>query len=57
MFQVQLTNFGTYLADKFNSFEQAVLFAKSKGFEATIHDNKNGGVAGCWHPINGVSKW
>lgn len=57
MFQVSLTNFGVYFAEKFNSFADAVEFAKSKGFEATIHDTKNGGVAGTWSPIGGARKW
>lgn len=57
MFQVSLTNFGTYFAERFETFEAAISFAKSKGFEATIHDTKNGGIAGSWRPIGGVSDW
>lgn len=59
MYQVQLTNFGTYFPNRFDTFEQAIEFAKLKGFEATIHDldYKRGGVAGLWSPIRGVEDW
>lgn len=57
MFSVSLTNFGTYFAERFDSFEAAVAFARSKGFEATIHDNVAGGVAGTWSPIGGARRW
>lgn len=57
MFQVSLTNFGTYFADQFATFEAAVAFAKTKGFEATIHDVTYGGIAGTWSPIGGANRW
>lgn len=56
-YQVSLHNFGIYFDEKFDSFCDAISFAKSKGFEATIHDLINGGVAGTWSPISGVNKW
>lgn len=56
MFTVSLTNFGTHYADKFATFEAAVAFAKSKGFEATIHNDANG-VAGTWSPLYGARRW
>ena len=57
MFSVSLTNFGIHFAERFSTFAAAVAFAKTKGFEATIHDNVNGGVAGTWSPINGACPW
>lgn len=56
-YQVSLTNFGIYFEEKFDSFQEAVEFAKSKGFDATIHDLVNGGVAGTWSIIGGARKW
>lgn len=58
MFSVSLTNFGTHFPDRFDSFEAAVDFAKTKGFEATIH-NTAGGVAGkdVVAYISGAARW
>lgn len=56
-FQVSLTNVGTYFPDVFETFEAGVEFAKSKGFEATIHDLDSGGVAGTWSPVSGAARW
>jgi hypothetical protein len=55
MFQVSLTNFGTKFSNSFATFEQAVEFAKSKGFECTIHSGNS--VAGTWSPIGGSRQW
>lgn len=55
MFTVSLTNFGTHFADRFDTFDAAVAFAKTKGFEATIHTTS--GVAGTWSPISGATRW
>lgn len=57
MFTVSLTNFGTHFADRFETFQAAVGFAQTKGFEATIHDLTHGGVAGTWSPISGACHW
>lgn len=57
MFTVSLTNFGTYFTNTFSTFEEAVEFAKSKGFEATIGYEKANGVAGTWSPISGAQRW
>jgi len=56
MFYVSLTNFGTYFAERFATFEEAVAFARAKGFEATIHHTA-GGVAGTWSPLGGARRW
>ena len=57
MYQVSLSYVGVHFADEFATFEAAVEFAKSKGFSATIHDLKHGGIAGCWTPLNGTDDW
>jgi hypothetical protein len=55
MFKVSLTNFGILFPDSFETFEAAVVFVKSKGFEATIFDTKN--VVGSWSPIGGTRRF
>lgn len=56
-FTVSLTNFGIHFPQTFDSFEDAVEFAKSKGFEATIGYEPANGVAGTWSPIGGSCRW
>jgi hypothetical protein len=56
-FSVSHTNFGRHFEECFATFDDAVTFAKAKGFEATIHDVINGGVAGTWSPIGGAQRW
>lgn len=57
MFRVVHPNFGRRFDKVFRSWQAAVEFAKSKGFEATIEDYANGGIAGVWSPIYGARKW
>jgi hypothetical protein len=56
MLKVSLTNFGTRYSETFESFEAAVAFCKSKGFECTISDGK-GNVAGSWSPLYGSRRF
>lgn len=56
-FSVSLTYIGSYFSERFETFQKAVDFAVTKGFEATIHDIKKGGVAGTWSPISGSNRW
>lgn len=56
-YHVMLTNFGTKFADTFKTFEDAVKFAKTKGFEATISEDDLNEIAGTWSPIGGARRW
>lgn len=55
MFSVYLTNFQNHLEPRFASFEEAVAFARSKGFEASILLGRV--CVGAWSPICGARRW
>lgn len=53
MYHIFLSNMGYGFPDRFSTFDAAVAFAKTKGFEATIYHNK--APVGHWSPISGAT--
>lgn len=54
-YRLWLTNFNYYLDAQFARQEDAVAYAKTKGFETAIHLTHGGGtqVVGYWGPLGG----
>lgn len=52
-YSVYFHNHGYYAQDKFETFSEALAYAKSKGFEASIHDGVDKMLA-FWGPIGGL---
>lgn len=55
MFFIFYTNFGYGPDASFSTEEEAIVFARSKGFEATVRykDAVVNKPVGCWSPIGG----
>jgi len=56
MYKIHFTNFGYGPDDSFATISEAVDFAKSKGFDATIYKATNGEAVGAWSIIGGYRK-
>lgn len=54
MFRVFFVNFNYFADASFASFYEAVDFAKSKSFEASIYDGSR--VTAIWSPISGLRR-
>ena len=55
MFNVFYTNFGYSAPQDFATVEDAIEYARSKGFEATIDDGNN--LVASWSPIRGTRRY
>jgi hypothetical protein len=54
MIRVFFSNFGHFAEPDFDSVYSAIAYAKSNGFDASIH--KNGSIVATWSLFSGV-KW